>query len=126
MKKLSFNQNETCGFRLSLRDVVFIALILVAAVVIYVVTEMLVVALIPVHLCAVFFLFCNVFRVRTRQELVWVVTYLASAVVAIFYDLPFWSVVLSVTMPVLIGVTIWAVMTGGYRGVGFSPERFPQ
>lgn len=124
MKKLSFSQDKPYGFRLSPRDVAFIAAILVASTSIYVATEMFIVAIIPIHLCAVFFLFCNVFRVRTRQEAVWIVTYVASAFAAIAYDLPFWPVVLGVTTPALIGVTIWAMLTGGYHGAGYRGKTY--
>lgn len=116
MKKQNSKKQSHYGFRLSLQDLCFVVVVCgMSALASFKIGP--VVPMIFVHLCMVFFLFCNVFRVRTRHELAWIASYLAAVLVVIEYELPFWPVVLSVTTVSLIVVTLWAIMTGGYRGV---------
>jgi hypothetical protein len=122
MKLHIFERRLQHGFRVNLLDIAFIVAVLVGAFFLYVATSDEVIAFIPVHLCAVFFLFCNVFRVRTRHELVWVVSYAASAIYAMVTGVSFWLTVLAVTTPMIAIVVVWAVKSGGYRGVFSSSQ----
>ena len=64
-----------------------------------------------------FFLFCNVFRVGTRRELVWTALFLANFGILTTLEKPFWWSMggqLAVTV-VLIGQTI---ADSGYHGLG--------
>ncbi|TLX15941.1 hypothetical protein [Rhizobium sp. MHM7A] len=117
MKSHFFERKSAPGFRVSLSDLVFILLVIVASVVLYVTLHSAVIAVIPLHLCAVFFLFCNVFRIRTKQELVWVGSYVASAVYSMATGTNFWLTVLMVPTPMIVVVVAWAVVSGGYRGI---------
>lgn len=117
MKLRFFERKSEPGFRISPSDFVFILLVIVASAVLYVALASSLIAFIPLHLCAVFFLFCNVFRIRTRQELLWVCSYIASAVYSIATGADFWFAVLGVTTPMIAVAVAWAVMSGGYKGI---------
>jgi hypothetical protein len=117
MKSRFFDRKSEPGFRISLSDLFFILLVMIASAAIYSTLESMVIAFIPLHLCGVFFLFCNVFRIRTRQELLWVCSYIASAAYSMMTGADFWSSILLVTTPMIVVVVTWAVMSGGYRGV---------
>lgn len=117
MKSRFFERKAEPGFRISLSDMVFILVIIVASAVLYVTLHSAVIAFVPLHLCAVFFLFCNVFRIRTRQEMVWVGSYVASAVYSMVTGENFWPLVLLVTTPMIVVVIAWAVVSGGYKGI---------
>ncbi len=117
MKKPFFKKSQPRGFRFSVRDACFILIVICAAIFVYVRTQDYTAALVPVHLCSVFFLFCNVFRVRTRHELAWVGSYLAAVAIALSLSDMFWPIVIGITTPTLAAVTIWAWFDDGYRGV---------
>ncbi len=117
MKLRFFERKAENGFRISIADACFILLIGAVSVVLYSTLQSVGIALIPLHLCAVFFLFCNVFRIRTRQEVAWVITYVVAAGYSIQTGVDFWPFVLGVTTPMLAVVVVWAVISGGYKGV---------
>lgn len=117
MKSRFFERKAEHGFRISIADVCFISMIGVISAVLYFTLKSAEIAFIPVHLCAVFFLFCNVFRVRTRQEVLWMVTYVIAAAYSMRTGIEFWPLVLGVTTPMIIVVVYWAVISGGYKGI---------
>ena len=75
--EISANTRSAPGFRLSLRDVA--VLVLSALVTGWLRQPLGQLALLPAMVVLHFFLFCNVFRVRTRYELVWALTFILNA-----------------------------------------------
>jgi hypothetical protein len=117
MKLRVFERQSEPGFRLNLVDILFLAL---AAALSYLASQSecwSMLAPLPLHLSTVFFVFCNIVRVRTRSEIVWMVTYAFSFIVAIAFNLPLWPTVLSFSTASLAVVVFHAVTTGQSRGI---------
>ena len=70
-----------------------------------------------------FFLFCNVFRIPRRSELIWAGVFLLNA---LFWALKSdvlridWLTLLAVQAPVTIGLILYEMRQPGYHGVGAS------
>jgi hypothetical protein len=121
MKLRIFERQTEPGFRLNLADILFLAL---AGALSYLASQSdswSMLAPLPLHLSAVFFVFCNIVRVRTRSEIAWMLTYASSFSVSIVFNLPLWPTVLSFSTASLAAVVLHAVTTGQSRGI-FSPR----
>ena len=107
-----------CGFRFSAADalVLIVGVVATAALWQYAREMSLLVPVVLVH----FFLFCNVFRVTRRYELVWaavfVVNLLAWRAAAGRFT---WPTVLLVQTPVTLAVIALEMRSGRYHGVGW-------
>jgi len=108
------------GFRLSAGDVLLLAAGAAATWLLWEPTAGLVVFA-PVAL-AHFFLFCNVFRVGRKPELVWAGCFLAIAVAWLLLPPLAWWWLVVLPSPVTLGVIVHAIRRPGYRGV-FSRAR---
>jgi hypothetical protein len=71
--------------------------------------------LVPVVVCH-FFLFCNVFRVRARHELAWTLAFVMNFVAWLAVGEFTWFCVLASQSPVTLGLVLWNVSRGDYRG----------
>lgn len=111
-------QAFTPGFRLSILDVVFVVAGVAATAVVGAVTWWwgLVVGLVIGN----FFLFCNVFRIARRLELVWSAIFLFLASGTIVFDLPGWPITVALTTAATIVVVILEMRKPSYHGVGWQ------
>jgi hypothetical protein len=50
----------------------------------------------------------------------WAVSYVASAGYSLQTGEDFWPLVLGTTTPMIVAVVVWAILSGGYRGIGSS------
>lgn len=67
-----------------------------------------------------FFLFCNVFRIPRRPELVWAATYVGLVTCTVAFDFPGWTLSTALAIA-LAGVLIFrATRRPDYHGVGWK------
>jgi hypothetical protein len=64
-----------------------------------------------------FFLFCNVFRIARRRELIWSGLYLLNVALWQSFDLLSWTGVLTSQIPVTIAVIVADMRSPEYHGV---------
>jgi len=109
------NKLRTWGFRFSIID----AAALTAFAIVIVGLRFLgvglwwLVAIVAVH----FFLFCNVFRVIRRRELIWVTLFLLNLGFWLLLGRLDWFSVLACQLPVSVGVIAWELKTPRYHGI---------
>ncbi|HWH72448.1 MAG TPA: hypothetical protein VNT26_24010 [Candidatus Sulfotelmatobacter sp.] len=65
-----------------------------------------------------FFLFCNVFRLVRRRELIWTALYLLNVGFWLLLGRLDWFSVLACQLPVSVGVISWEMKATRYHGVG--------
>ena len=113
------------GFRINLVDIIFITLLTSVSYYLYTIlgsSENL--YFLPLYVGFTFFLFCNVFRLRTKDELMWTLFFLLSSFVTYNFFHTHWVVITlglsSLIQSVLIGL---AIGSSGYRGVFLSLEK---
>ena len=83
----------------------------------------------PLLLLLHFFLFCNVFRVRRRWELMWAAVFVLNVLAwQVAVGRIFWAGVLLAQTPVTLAVISAQVSSGWYHGIGFArlPARFSE
>lgn len=106
---------RTWGFRFSLTDAIAIGVFLAAAVGFRHLGNslwwLLVIA------AAHFFLFCNVFRIVRRRELIWAALFIVNVGVWACFDHLTWGVVLLCQLPITVGVIVADMRAAGYHGV---------
>ncbi len=68
-----------------------------------------------------FFLFCNVFRVPRKPELVWAASFIMIATTCLIIDQPIWCSMIAV-LPVTIGVMVYAIRLPTYHGIGSTRD----
>ena len=64
-----------------------------------------------------FFLFCNVFRVIRRRELIWAALFILNVGFWLLLDRLDWFTVLACQLPVSAGVIAWEVKATRYHGI---------
>ena len=103
------------GFRLWWTDLVVIAAAVAAATALM--PHSILAATLVLTVVSHFFLFCNVFRVPTRLELVWAVVFVGNVAVSSLLDALQWPRYLWIQLPVTL-VTLLATMRHElYRGI---------
>lgn len=113
-----WDPDRPAGFRLSFRDAAVIAAAILLWFVLWWFIPM-VAGIVPV-LLANFFLFCNVFRIGTRRELLWTCVFVANVLVWATLDpLSWWAIALTQT-PVTLIVILWAAFGPRYHGIGWQ------
>lgn len=117
MKLHVFERQHKPGFRLNILDLAVIAIAAGLFLTLRPSERFGLIAPVPLHLAATFFLFCNVIRVRTRHEIAWSLTYVGSLGSAAWFDLPLWPTVLTTTTASFLAVVVHALMTGQHHGV---------
>jgi hypothetical protein len=113
-----FEQRKEPGFRLNVADLALVAFCLGVSGYLWNVSDGLPVALVPAHVVATFFLFCNVFRIGRRQEFTWIAAYGATIFATVWMDLPFWWTVLPISTACTAAAVAWGWASGSYRGIG--------
>ena len=72
-----------------------------------------------------FFLFCNVFRIARRSELLWAVVFVALALLTISSGRPGWPATIAISFTVTVVVIGLALRRPSYHGIGWrrlNPE----
>ena len=64
-----------------------------------------------------FFLFCNVFRIRTRLELIWVASFLANVMTWVGLQRLDWAAMLVIQIPITGAVIAYEMRSPSYHGV---------
>ena len=115
-----FDVQKEKGFRINLVDILFIALLIGSSVYIYTQLGNLgYYFLLPLYVGFSFFLFCNVFRLKTRDEMIW--TFLFLTIVSITFEhFPNSWVVYTIGASFIVQAVLIVFHVGseGYRGVG--------
>ena len=104
------------GFRFSPRDAAVIGVFTLAAAWLWGWIGSL--SLLPFGVLVYFFLFCNVFRVRTRYELIWASTLVLNAVAWQLADALSWQRVLGSQIVVTVLVIGAELRSPSYHGIG--------
>lgn len=82
-------------------------------------------ALLPLVILGHFFLFCNVFRISRKLELVWGIVFIIVALAHLDFDRRspaawlFWLSMTTIQSPITVAVLIWAIFTEDYHGIGY-------
>jgi len=115
-----FKVQKEKGFRINVVDVLFILLLIASSVSIYTyLGDLGYYFLLPLYVGFSFFLFCNVFRLRTKDEMIW--TFLFLTIVGITFNLfPNNWVLYTISSSFIIQAILIVLHVGseGYRGVG--------
>ncbi len=83
MKFLTFKVQKEPGFRFNLTDLIFIILlILLSALIYHFLGTYYLFFLLPLYIGFTFFLFCNIFRVKTKIELIWITLFFISSIIS--------------------------------------------
>ncbi len=109
------HKTRTWGFRFSLTDALAICAFLGAAGVLWQQGNPLWWLLLIV--AAHFFLFCNVFRIVRRRELIWAGLFVLNVVIWVWFDRLTWSCVLLCQLPITVALIIADMRAPGYHGV---------
>ena len=111
----SKHKARTWGFRFSLTDALAILAFLIAAGALWRSGNLLwwVLVIAAGH----FFLFCNVFRIVRRRELLWAGLFIANVGAWSWFDLLTWSHVLLCQLPITVGLVAVDMRSTGYHGV---------
>ena len=116
--KLFTNRIEP-GFRLNLGDIFFIIFMLLISFVINVLGFPISISYLPLFITLSFFLFCNVFRIGTTLELIWIILTLPYVLWEITHDVHVISLYLPPCILIII-VTLCAMWLGWYRGYQYE------
>jgi len=108
-------QDRTWGFRFSLTDAVALGVLGVTVAALHRFGSSLswFVAIVATH----FFLFCNIFRVMRRRELIWAAIFVLNVAFWILLGSLDWFNVLACQLPVSAGVIAWEIRATRYHGV---------
>lgn len=109
--------------RLSLADLIMVVAAFVAWCHLGSVPELEHLAPLPLHLVATFLCFCNIFRIGTRAELVWVATFVLSWAMFSIAEVSPYPAMLWTTVPSTMVVIAWSAFCGAYNGVGHAADR---
>ena len=94
-------KQRTSGFRFSFVDGIVLAL--TVAVTPWLVTTAGIFGWLPAFVVGHFFLFCNVFRIRRKQELIWAGFFVASTTLLRMWSVnPIWLLILPLPLTVLL------------------------
>ena len=106
------------GFRASFTDLCAIATAVVTAAVLFRTfrTASVIILVTTFH----FFLFCNVFRIRRRPEMIWAAVFFLLSVSTIRLGVPGWPATIAVALSVAGGLIAWETRHPSYHGVGWK------
>jgi hypothetical protein len=66
-----------------------------------------------------FFLFCNVFRVRTKLELIWAAIFCCLTVFTLVFHQPGWPVTIGVSLACAAALIVIEMKSPSYHGIGW-------
>lgn len=119
MKFLTFDVQKEPGFRFNLTDLIFIVLLGLSSVLIYrFFGTFYALYLLPLYIGFTFFLFCNVFRVGTRMELIWIVSFFIISVISHYFFAQKWFGISALISSLLQAILILIhIRTEAYKGI---------
>jgi predicted membrane channel-forming protein YqfA (hemolysin III family) len=105
------------GFRLSFKDIIVLAVGTIAAIMVAQVDMWigLVVAFVVLH----FFLFCNVFRMPPRLELVWAGCFVLLGAGTLTIQQPGWPLSFALSFLLAVALVVYQMRQPSYHGVGW-------
>ena len=112
------NVQKEAGFRINFVDIFFIFLLIFGAYALYDVLGTLEnLYLLPLYVGFTFFLFCNVFRLRTKEELLWTLFFLSTSVITFNFFRDNW-VLITIGLSSLVQFLeiVLEFRSEGYRG----------
>jgi len=117
VKWLTFEIQQTPGFRLNLLDVGFLSLLIAGSVGLYDALPDRSLWGIPLYLGLSFFLFCNVFRIGDALEAIWYVPFTLIAAYSIYTTQLawFWWLVGGFLEPLKWALIFYRLRSGAYR-----------
>jgi len=112
----SLTASRTWGFRFSLTDAVVLVVFGVTVAMLHRFGSSLswIMAIVAGHF---FFLFCNIFRVVRRRELIWAAVFVVNVGLWLLLGQLDWFNVLACQLPVTSGVIAWELRAARYHGV---------
>ena len=122
MKFLTFNVQKEPGFRFNLTDLIFIVLLGLSSILIhYFFGTYYTLYLVPLYIGFTFFVFCNVFRVETRMELIWIVSFLLITMITYYLFEQKWFVMATLLSSLLQAIQIlFHIRTEAYKGIFYK------
>lgn len=94
MKFQIFKVQKEAGFRINLVDILFIMLLISASMFIYKeIGSLDNIYLLPLYIGFTFFLFCNVFRLTTKYELIWTLVFSVVTAISFHYFSDNWVLI---------------------------------
>lgn len=94
MKLLIFKRQKEAGFRINLVDIIFILLLFLFSWYIYsLVQSYAFLYLLPLYIGFTFFLFCNVFRVSSKTEIIWTIYFGTISLVTFYFFNANWTLI---------------------------------
>ncbi len=116
MKWRTFEIQREPGFRFNLLDLLLILALVAASGGWYALFADDYLYLLPLYVGGSFFLFCNVFRIGNRLELLWSLAFVALTAYGLGQaDFP-WLLVLAVSEAIKWGLIAWRIRRGPYLG----------
>ena len=106
------------GFRLSILDIAVLVAGIIATVVMS--TDIPAGSFVIGFVVAHFFMFCNVFRIPRRPELIWAGTFLILSCSTIFIGVPGWYATAGISLVVTIVLIRRCMALPDYHGVGWQ------
>lgn len=108
-------RTRTWGFRFSFRDAIVLIVFGAVVAILHRFGSSLswIVAIVTGH----FFLFCNVFRLMRRRELIWAAVFVVNVGLWLSLGRLDWSNVLACQLPISAGVIAWELRAARYHGV---------
>jgi hypothetical protein len=106
------------GFRLSLRDAIVLVFGIGSSIVLG--KTFWPASLMIVFAVGHFFLFCNVFRISRRLELIWAGIFVTLSGATILTEFPGWFSTLAISFSATIGVIAFEMKKPSYHGVGWK------
>ena len=126
MKWLTFEIQREPGFRLNLIDLGLLACVAGITIGLRAWIPGSVLVWLPLYVAFSFFLFCNVFRIGNRLEVLWYVPFVAIVLGTFRRPELLWPVVLSVCEPLRILLIVARLRRGNYRGIFCRGTSEPQ
>lgn len=117
MRLRAFSPQKEPGFRLSVFDVALGVSASVASCVIANAEGLAALWPLPIHIYGTFFLFCNVFRIGTRQEFFWCASFVVILGLAMLAGARPYPLVLAFTIPTALLAVFMSARRGKYDGV---------
>lgn len=128
MKFLTFKVQKEAGFRFNLTDLLFIVLLISFSLTLYSYLETFYsLYLLPLYIGFTFFLFCNIFRVGTRLEIIWIGSFLIVSLMSHTYLDERWFATSAFISSFIQAIEVFiTIQSKNYKGVFFEKMSQPK
>jgi hypothetical protein len=120
MKWMTFKIQQEPGFRINLRDLIIIAVLIILSYTLFSITGDESISLLPLYVGLSFFLFCNVFRIGNRLEACWYIPFTLTFTSSFYFTENFWVPVLLICEPIKVLLILYRIKKGSYHGVFYK------